>query len=162
MRNDVTRAIAVSERNKSFWKFDFFSFSVWTNVKRKKSVRRRNKKKHSRTSPDVQFKEFSLTKQKTRPRTDYEWIGKTIQKKSDRKNRKNSKNQSEIAACEQKITTDKANFFQTSYSHSTLKLERKNFTPQNHSLFRSISCFGVTKITTPIWLQKSWKCVNRS
>ena len=35
-------------------------------------------KKHSRTSPDVQFKEFSLTKQKTRPRTDYEWIGNTI------------------------------------------------------------------------------------
>ena len=35
------------------------------------------KKKHSRTSPDVQFKEFSLTK-KTRPKTDYEWIGKTI------------------------------------------------------------------------------------
>ena len=36
------------------------------------------KKKHSRTRPDVQFKEFSLTKQKTRPRKDYEWIGKTI------------------------------------------------------------------------------------
>ena len=35
-------------------------------------------KKHNRTSPDVQFKEFSLTKQKTRPRTDYELIGKTI------------------------------------------------------------------------------------
>ena len=35
-------------------------------------------KKHSRTKPDVQFKEFSLTKQKTRPKTDYEWIGKTI------------------------------------------------------------------------------------
>ena len=34
--------------------------------------------KHSRTSPNVQFKEFSLTKQKTRPRTDYEWIWKTI------------------------------------------------------------------------------------
>ena len=29
-------------------------------------------KKHSRTSPDVQFKEFSLTKQQTRPRTEYE------------------------------------------------------------------------------------------
>ena len=29
-------------------------------------------KKHSRTSPEVQFKEFLLTKQKTRPRTDYE------------------------------------------------------------------------------------------
>ena len=56
--------------------------------------------KHSRTSPDVLFKEFSLTKQKTR--TDYELIGETIYKKSDPKNRKNSKNQSEIAACEQK------------------------------------------------------------
>ena len=39
-------------------------------------------KKHSRTNPDVQFKEFSLTKQKTRPKTDYEWIGKTIWKKN--------------------------------------------------------------------------------
>ena len=77
-------------------------------------------------------------------------LEKPFRKKSDPKNRKNSKNQSEIAACEQKTTTDKANFFQTPYSHSTLKLERKNFTPQNHSLFRSISCFGVTKITTPI------------
>ena len=28
-------------------------------------------------------------------------------------------------------------FVQTTYSHSSLKLERKNFTPQNHSLFRS-------------------------
>ena len=51
---------------------------------------------------------------------------------------------------------------QTSFSHFTLKLERKNFTLQNHPLFRSTSCFGVTKITTPIWLQKSWKWVNRS
>ena len=34
----------------------------------------------------------------------------TIRKKSDRKNRKNSKNQSEIAACEQKTTSEKANF----------------------------------------------------
>ena len=33
-------------------------------------------KKHSSTSPDVQFKEFWLTKK--RPKTDYEWIGKTI------------------------------------------------------------------------------------
>ena len=41
-------------------------------------------------------------------------------------------------------------FVQTPFSHSTLKLERKKFTPQNHSIFRSISCFGVTKITTPI------------
>ena len=41
-------------------------------------------------------------------------------------------------------------FVQKPFSHSTLKLERKKFTPQNHSRFRSTSCFGVTKITTPI------------
>ena len=66
------------------------------------------KKKHSRTSPDVQFKEFSLTKQKTRPRTDYEWIAKNhleIEKKSDPKIEKNRKDQSEIAAFEQKTTS---------------------------------------------------------
>ena len=37
-------------------------------------------------------------------------------------------------------------FVQTSFSDTTLNLERKNVTPQNHSLFRSTSCFGVTKI----------------
>ena len=37
----------------------------------------------------------------------FEWIGKTVQKKSDPKNQKNSKkNQSEIALCEQKTTTE--------------------------------------------------------
>ena len=41
-------------------------------------------------------------------------------------------------------------FVQKPFSHSTSKLERKNITQQNHSLFRSISSFGVTKITTPI------------
>ena len=44
--------------------------------------------KHSRTTPDVQFKEFSLTKQTTRPRTDYESIGITISKKNQIKNPK--------------------------------------------------------------------------
>ena len=48
-----------------------------------------------------------------------------------------------------KPLTRKRIFVQTPFSHSTLKLERKNFTPQNHS-FRSISRFGVTKITPPI------------
>ena len=68
---------------------------------------------------------------------------------------KNSKNQSETAACEQKTTIEKANFFHTPFSHSTLKLERKKFKPRNHSLFRSTSLFKVTKITTPNWLQNS-------
>ena len=33
-----------------------------------------------------------------------------LEKKSDPKNRKSSKNQSEIAACEQKTTSEKPNF----------------------------------------------------
>ena len=37
-------------------------------------------------------------------------LEKSFRKKSYPKNRKTSKNQSEIAACEQKMTTDKANF----------------------------------------------------
>ena len=39
-----------------------------------------------------------------------ELIGKPFRKKFDPKNRKNSKNQSEIAACEQKTTTEKPKF----------------------------------------------------
>ena len=62
----------------------------------------------------------------------------------------NSENQSKIAACEQKPIARKRILAQTPFSHSTLKLERKNFTPKNHSLFRSISCFGVTKILNRI------------
>ena len=46
-------------------------------------------KKHSRTSPDVQLKEFSWTKQKTRPRTDYELTRKN---KSDKNLKKNNIN----------------------------------------------------------------------
>ena len=37
-------------------------------------------------------------------------LGKPFRKKSDPKNKKNSKNQSENAACEQKTTTEKPNF----------------------------------------------------
>ena len=80
-------------------------------------------------------------------------LGKPFRKKSDSKNRK-SKNQSEIAACEQKTTTEKPNFctntfFLTIFVFSLyFKIRAKKFKPQNHSRFRSISCFGVTKITT--------------
>ena len=72
-----------------------------------------------------------------------------LEKKPDRKNRKNSK-QSEIAACEPKTTTEKANFCSNTVFSLYFKIRAINITPQNHSLFRSISCFGVTKITTPI------------
>ena len=56
-----------------------------------------------------------------------------------------------MAACEQKKPQARKRIFvQTPFSQSTLNLERKKFTPQNHSLFRSTSCFGVTKITTQL------------
>ena len=76
-------------------------------------------------------------------------LGKPFRKKSDPKNRKNSKNQSEIAACEQKTTSEKANFCSNTLFSLYFKIRLKNFTPQNHSLFRS-TCSGVTKIATPI------------
>ena len=63
------------------------------------------------------------------------------------KNRKNSKNQSEIAACEQKTTSEKPIFCSNTIFSLNINFRAKNFTPQNHSLFRSTSCFGVTKIT---------------
>ena len=53
-------------------------------------------------------------------------------------------------------------FVQTPFSYSSLKVMRKKFTPQKHSHFRSTSSFGLTKTFTLIWIQKSWKCVNRS
>ena len=90
-----------------------------------KSVRRRNKK-HSRTSPDIQFQEFSLTKQKTRLRTDYEWIGKNHLEKNPIE-KKNSKNQSEIAACEQKTTSEKANFCSNTFFSLYFKIRAKKF-----------------------------------
>ena len=52
-------------------------------------------------------------------------LEKPFRKKSDPKNRKNSKNQSEIPACEQKTTSEKANFCSNTVSHSTLNLEQK-------------------------------------
>ena len=64
----------------------------------------------------------------------------------DQKN-ENSTNQIEMAACEQNITNERTNFVQAPFSHFSLKLERKKFTPQNQSLFGSISCFGVAKVT---------------
>ena len=61
-----------------------------------------------------------------------------------------TKNQSEIAACEQKTTSEKAIFRSNTVFSLYFKIRSKKFTPQNHSLFHSTSCFGVPKITTPI------------
>ena len=125
MRNDVTRANAVSERKQSFSKLDFQLYCVEKCITKKASDD--ETRKHSRTTPDVQFKEFSLIKQKSRPITDYDWIEKTIYKKIRSKKSKNSKNQSEIAACEQKITTEKPNFCSNTDFSLYFKFRAKKF-----------------------------------
>ena len=53
--------------------------------------------------------------------------GNHLEKKSDPKNRKNSKNQSEIAACEQKITSEKANFCSNTVLSLYFKFRAKKF-----------------------------------
>ena len=66
---------------------------------------------------------------RTRPKMNDEWIGKTIQTKkirSKKSKKKNSKNQSEIAACEQKTTSEKANFRSNTVFSLYLKIRAKN------------------------------------
>ena len=54
-------------------------------------------------------------------------LGKPFRKKSDPKNRKNRKNQSEIAACEQKTTSEKANFCSNPVFSLYFKFRSKKF-----------------------------------
>ena len=54
-------------------------------------------------------------------------LGKPFRKKSNPKNRKNSKNQSEIAACEQKTTSEKANFCSITVFSLDFKIRAKKF-----------------------------------
>ena len=103
-----------------------------------------NKKPLARNENLIQTKKLGLERA-------VNGLGKPFKKNSDPKNRKNSKNQSEIAACEQKTTTEKPNFCSNTVFSLYFKIRaKKNSRRQNHSLYRSISCFGVTKITTPI------------
>ena len=85
-------------------------------------------------------------------------LGKPFRKNPIQKIEKTVKIKVKLPHVNKKPLARKRIFVQTPFSHSTLNLKRKNFTLQNHSLFRSNSCCGVTKITTPIWLQKSWMC----
>ena len=54
-------------------------------------------------------------------------LEKSFRKKSDPKNRKNRNNQSEIAACEQKTTIDKANFCSNTVFSLYFKIRAKKF-----------------------------------
>ena len=54
-------------------------------------------------------------------------LGNLFRKKSDPKNRENSKNQSEIAACEQKTTTEEPNFCSNTVFSLYFKIRAKKF-----------------------------------
>ena len=141
----------------SHWKGQFKEFTVRRNKNLLDEV-----KKHRGHVLTYNSKNFDwLNKQLDLERT-MNGLGKPFRKKSDPKNRKTEKIKAKLPHVNKKSLARKRIFVQTPFSHSTLKLQRKKFTPQNHSLFRSTFCFGVTKITTPIWHQKSWKSVNRS
>ena len=77
-------------------------------------------------------------------------LRKPYREKSDRTNQKTAKIKAKLPYVNKKPVARKRIFVQTPFSHSILKLERRHITPQNHSLFCSTSCFGVTKITAPI------------
>ena len=61
---------------------------------------------------------------------------KPFREKSDQKT-KNSKNQSEIAASEQKTTSEKSNFC-SQFSHSTFNLERKILRHKTNRFFTTL------------------------
>ena len=103
-------------------------------------MRRRRIKKHSRTSLDVQFKHFSFTKQKTRPRTDYERIGKpflkNLKKLRSRKLKKkqnnnvkmphaNKKPLAKIEICIKQKSRPKMNYEWFGYTNSKKNLIQK-------------------------------------
>ena len=95
-------------------------------------------------------------------------LGKPFRKKSNPKNRKNSKNQSEISACEQKKTTgEKANFRSNTVFSLYFKIRAKNFQAAKprafslHFLFRrdqnhySNLTSKIIKICEQIWKKDS-------
>ena len=73
------------------------------------------KKKHSRTSPDVQFKEFSLTKQKLDLEQTINGLGKTFRKESDPKIEKRVKNKVKLPHVNKKSLARKLIFVQTPF-----------------------------------------------
>ena len=80
---------------------------------------------------------------------------KPLRKKSDRKNKKNSSNQSEIAASEQKTTREKANFCSNTVCSLYFKIRVKQFHASKALAFLLYFLFRRDQITTPIRLQKS-------
>ena len=140
----------------------------WENHFLKNQIKNKKKKKINVRMPHVNKQTTSKKwKFNSNKKLGQEWavngLRKPFRKKiRSIKSRKQLKSRVKLPHVNKKPLPRNQIFVQTPFSYSTLKLERKKFTSQNHWLFCSISCFGVTKITIPIWLQRSWKCVNRS
>ena len=75
-------------------------------------------------------------KQKTMPRKNYEWIGKTIRKKiRSEKLKRTEKNWSEIATCEQKATSEKANYCSNAVFQLYFKIRAKRINAKKPHVF---------------------------
>ena len=99
---------------------------MWINAKRKKSVRRRKKNIAWQVMTFNSTNFHWLNRELDLERT-MNGLGKAFRKKSYPKNWKNSKNQTEIAACEQKTTSEKANFCSNTVFSFYFKFRAKNF-----------------------------------
>ena len=73
-----------------------------------------------------------------------------LEKKSDPKNQKPRKNQSEIAACEQKTTSEKPNFCSNTVFAIFFKIRAKKIHAAKPLAFSLHFLFQPDKITTPI------------
>ena len=92
-----------------------------------------------------------IKQKKTRPRMNCDWVWENYSEKNPIRNiEKAVYIKVKLPHVNKKSLARKRILFQKPFSHSTSKLEWKNVTPRNHSLFRSTSCFDVTEITTPI------------
>ena len=69
-----------------------------------------------------------------------EW--KSFRKNSDPKKGKNSKNQNEIAACEQKTSSEKENFCSITVVAFYFKIRAKSCTPQTTRFFAPLPVSG--------------------
>ena len=79
-------------------------------------------------------------------------LGKPFRKKNPilKIEKKTVKIKMKLAHVNKKLTSEKANLCSNTVFSLFFKIRVKKSMPQNPSLFRSTSCFGVTKITTPI------------
>ena len=74
-----------------------------------------------------------------------------LDKKSDQKFKETVKiDGMEDAACEQKTTSERANFYSNTFFSLYFKIRMKKNYAAKPLDFRSTSCFGMTKMITPI------------